>query len=493
MVSVPVGARDRAGASLGDRRTYPARAIGSRREGSGVTRATRESSHSVSQHPLASSGRPVLLRYSDRPRWHVALDAWAIAVLVAAAAQVLLNVGAYQWDVIVYWWGGHAFANGQSPYGAIPGQPVYLHYVYPPLTAALFAPLAQLNVAASKLIWIVLKAIALTLTVRLWLRAIKARVTVVPPIFFFTFAFGSALLVDFTSGNIAVFEQLALWLAFTALLARRPWTFALLVVVLAQFKLTPIFFLGVLLVIDDPAVVETVRRWYGVVCWAPRRQRAAASGADTRVPEQRVATRRARLGRPVDARRHAGSRRSTQRAQTSRSRWRWRTCSMPRWLRQVFVYTVRWWRAHCARAGAADRVAIILVTLAVYALVMPRMKDYSYVALLPVAWYALSQIDPANRTRSSIVAALVPRPLPQLKLLAADDHSGLRLRAAARRGGGVDGDHRRCAGTNGEGARRQLTGADRRVAGVALGAIHEARPPRSRLRRPGEDRRFGAD
>ena len=54
----------------------------------------------------------------------------------------------------------------------------------------------------------------------------------------------------------------------------------------------------------------------------------------------------------------------------------------------VFVYTVRWWRRTRAE-GSGDRVAIVLVTLAVYALVMPRMKDYSYVALLPVAWYAL--------------------------------------------------------------------------------------------------------
>ena len=65
-----------------------------------------------------------------------------------------------------------------------------------------------------------------------------------PPVFFFTFAFGSAALVDFTAGNIAVFEQLVLWLAFAALLARRRWTFALLVVLAAQCKLTPVFFLG---------------------------------------------------------------------------------------------------------------------------------------------------------------------------------------------------------------------------------------------------------
>jgi hypothetical protein len=43
------------------------------------------------------------------------------------------------------------------------------------------------------------------------------------------------------------------------------------------------------------------------------------------------------------------------------------------------------------------------------------MKDYSYVALLPVAWYALSRTT-LQTIPLVIVAALVPRPLPQLKL-----------------------------------------------------------------------------
>jgi len=36
------------------------------------------------------------------------------------------------------------------------------------------------------------------------------------PVFFFTFALGSAALVDFTAGNIAVFEQRVLWTMLTA-------------------------------------------------------------------------------------------------------------------------------------------------------------------------------------------------------------------------------------------------------------------------------------
>src|SRR5215207_5273971 len=193
----------------------------------------------------------VLQRALARPRWHLALDAWAGVVVLAALWQIVGKLHVYQWDAVVYWWGGRAFARGVSPYGPIPGQPEYLHFVYPPLVAAAFAPLSLINVSTTKVLWIALKAVAFLATVRLWRRRLSVEQSAVPSLFFFTFAFGSAVLVDFTAGNIAVFEQALLWTGFAALLSRRWWIFALLVVVAAQAKLTPVFFLGLLLVIDE--------------------------------------------------------------------------------------------------------------------------------------------------------------------------------------------------------------------------------------------------
>jgi hypothetical protein len=80
----------------------------------------------------------------------------------------------------------------------------------------------------------------------------------------------------------------------------------------------------------------------------------------------------------------------------------------------VLALTVRWWRARRA-AQAHDPMLTVLVTLAVYALVMPRMKDYSYVALLPVGWYALATHREMTASLA-VLAVLVPRPVPQLKL-----------------------------------------------------------------------------
>ena len=348
-----------------------------------------------------------------RPGWQLALELWAAVTLIAAAAQVLLKLQTYQWDTGVYWWAGRAFSAGQSPYGAIPGQPVYLHYIYPPLTAAFFAPFGHLSIGVVKVLWIVAKALAFWMTVRLWRRATGVRATIVPPLFFFTFAFGSALLVDFTAGNIAVFEQCVLWYAFAALLARRPWVFVAAVVFIAQFKLTPIFFLGALLVVDERP------RWreflggsvlFGLTLLAnfafyPARvkeflvglssvnERGWGDPATLGVMQDLVDQIRG-LGVPIPA--------ATAYALYGAA------------VAAVFYFSVRWLNRHRS-AGTVSRVEVVLVTLVVYALVMPRMKDYSYVALLPAAWYVLAR-PVLQEAPMVVLAALIPRPLPQLDL-----------------------------------------------------------------------------
>jgi hypothetical protein len=355
----------------------------------------------------------VALRPSIRPRWYLALELWAVVVAAAALWQIVGKLHLYQWDVVVYWWGGRAFAHGASPYGPIPGQPEYLHFVYPPLLAAVFAPLAPLNESAAKAIWLVLKLAALWGTVRIWRRIIGVERIAVPPMFFFTFAFGSAILVDVTAGNIAIFEQCALWIAFAALLARRPWAFMIVVVLVAQLKLTPIFFLGLLLVDDERP------RWAPFLAGAALF--AALTGANALLlPAQ---TREFLASVSSLGERGWGDPSTLGVMQDLVDQLRGLRIPLPEAtayvlylaaVTAVLVHTVRWWRARRA-SGTLDRTVVVLVTLVVYALVMPRMKDYSYVALLPVAWYVLA--GPQAVTASiAVLAVLIPRPLPQLKL-----------------------------------------------------------------------------
>jgi hypothetical protein len=354
----------------------------------------------------------IVRRALARPRWQLALEAWAAVVVLAALVQIVGKLHVYQWDVMVYWWGGRAFAHGASPYGPIPQQPEYLHFVYPPLVAALFAPLAVLTVSAAKVLWLALKLAAFLATVRLWRRRIGTEQSAVPPLFYFTFAFGSAALVDFTAGNVAVFEQLLLWLGFAALLSRRWWTFALVVVVAAQPKLTPVFFLGLLLVID-----ERPR-------WAPflggSLLFALSVGANAVVlPGQ---TREFLASISALGERGWGDPSMLGVMEDLVDQLRGLRVPLPAAtphllylaaVAAVFRGTVRWWRARAA--SAHDPLLTVLVTLAMYALVMPRMKDYSYVALLPVGWYVLATHRELTASLA-VLAVLAPRPVPQLKL-----------------------------------------------------------------------------
>jgi hypothetical protein len=357
---------------------------------------------------------PTLLqRALARPRWQLALEGWAAVVVLAALWQIVGKLHVYQWDVMVYWWGGRAFAHGASPYGPIPQQPEYLHFVYPPLVAAVFAPLSVLNVSATKVLWLVLKLAAFLATVRLWRRRIGREQDAVPALFYFTFAFGSAVLVDVTSGNIAIFEQLLLWLGFAALLSGRSWTFTLLVVIAAQAKLTPVFFLGLLLVIDErprwgPFIGGSLLFALGLGANAvlmPGQTREFL--ASISALGERGWGDPSMLGMMEDLVDQLRGLRLPIPAATAHVLYLAAIAT-------VLSLTVRWWRASRA-AGRHDPLLVVLVTLTVYALVMPRMKDYSYVALLPVGWYVLAMHRQVTASLA-VLAVLVPRPVPQLKL-----------------------------------------------------------------------------
>lgn len=316
----------------------------------------------------------------------------------------------YGWDFAVYHVAGQRFASGADPYGPIPGLPDYLHYVYPPITAALFTPFAGLSDTAGKLLWLVLKLGAFAGMFALWKRATEIRRTPVPSLFFFVVAMGSALLIDFTTGNIATFEQCVLWIGFVALLDRRYWLFALCTVLAAQFKLTPVFFLGLLLVIDEKprwgwfagATALFIAVTGANLLFFPRLSREfllsisslhERGWADPAMlgAAQDIVDSIAALGVP---------------APQALAYLLYGGVAVA-----VLVYTLRWRLAR--RAPDRDRVLMVLVSLAMYALVMPRMKDYSFVALLPVAWYVLAQ-PRLDLLPLAAVAVLIPRTLPQL-------------------------------------------------------------------------------
>jgi Glycosyltransferase family 87 len=157
-----------------------------------------------------------------------------------------------QWDFDVYYTAAREFAAGRAPYLHIYPHPwnraeVFL-YNYSPLTLYAFQWAVPLSPEAAKWTWLGLKLVGLALLLRLWHTSFERLNAGWAVVLFLTLGFNSALLRDFTAGNISTLEQLGLWLGFGLLIRGRLYAAALVLAGVAQFKFLPIAFLVLFLI-----------------------------------------------------------------------------------------------------------------------------------------------------------------------------------------------------------------------------------------------------
>jgi hypothetical protein len=351
-------------------------------------------------------------------RWPVAAAMAACVVYLVVAPQH------FHWDFRIYQRAAATWLGGGDPYGGSYEVEIgfvtnKLPFVYPPAGLVLFAPFALLPEAVAVCAWLALELAAVVLLIRVWQRFVPIRLDVRDLLpngsavegqrgvfdgrhgLLLLFGFNAALYTALASGNVALFEALALYVAFDALLRERPGQFAALVVAAAAVKVLPVVFLGFLLV------------WGG-----PRRWRALAAAAVA------VAVLAAITAAVAPAYLHAAS------AQLDERRWNNPTVlamlrdladrtglALPTTaiyaLLAAAVLAVTGWRITKTRPEARTLVPLIFV---VAALVLPRFKNYSYVELLPAAFVALRACRRAERFA---LAALLGVVLPWSYLLVA--------------------------------------------------------------------------
>ena len=161
----------------------------------------------------------------------------------------------YQWDFHVYYTAACEFAAGRAPYLLIYPNPwnrseVFL-YNYSPLTLYAFQWAVPFSLEAAKWIWLGIKLVGLALLLRLWHASFERLNAGWAIVLFLALGFNSALLRDFTAGNISTLEQLGIWLGFALLINGRLYAAALVLACVSQFKFLPIAFL-VLLLVNQP-------------------------------------------------------------------------------------------------------------------------------------------------------------------------------------------------------------------------------------------------
>ena len=170
------------------------------------------------------------------------LQASALLVAFGLMALIAIRWNNYQWDLHMFLGSATDFMQGISPYRG-----KGLSFYHPPLTLYLYGLVAQLPFVLAYELWLALKIAALGALFLIWNRHFLKLDFAWATVLYFILAYNGAIYSDLVSGNVSLFEQLGLWFGFAALLQGRYALFCLCVILVAQFKLTPIFFSVLLL------------------------------------------------------------------------------------------------------------------------------------------------------------------------------------------------------------------------------------------------------
>ena len=182
-----------------------------------------------------------------------------IIIIFIYFVTIVLHISAYvddyQWDFRTHREAGKIFASGSDPYDSevlFPRARTHFLYTYPPVTLFLYQLFSMTDYTTAFHAFLILKCILLIGLVYFWKREFLKDDA--DP-FFFLFcllAFNSAVFLDLIAGNINLVEQVFLWLAFSFYIKERQVLFSVFVLLAASFKMTPAFFLILLLLWDDP-------------------------------------------------------------------------------------------------------------------------------------------------------------------------------------------------------------------------------------------------
>jgi hypothetical protein len=229
-------------------------------------------------------------------------------------------------------------------------------------------------------------------------------------VLFLVLCFNSTILLDLAAGNIALFESLGLWSAFALVLKGRPYVAGLVIAVVAQFKLIPVLFLGVL------PFIGPARGWKPLF----------ASGAvfagllalnPVLLPEMTGQFLSSFSGNPnlnefgqINPSTLSFLRGIIEFAAT-------KGLPLPRLLADIgyllvvvslLIGAIWLERRHSARLRNVDQRLLIYLACVLYALAVPRMKDYSYVLLLIPALHVVRHAGAQAMVSLVAVMALLP-------------------------------------------------------------------------------------
>ena len=181
-----------------------------------------------------------------------------IILLLAYFITLLLHVSAhedkYLWDFNSHREAGKILASGSNPYDVDTHSPkarTKFLYTYPPVTLFFYRLFAIPDYKTAFHIFLIGKFLVLIGMVIFWQKAFLRKANDTLFYIFCLLAFNSAIFLDMIAGNINLVQQALLWLGFSFYIKGRYQLFCLFTLIAASFKMTPIFFLILMLLPDD--------------------------------------------------------------------------------------------------------------------------------------------------------------------------------------------------------------------------------------------------
>ncbi len=352
----------------------------------------------------------------------------ALVLLWGYGIYSLATSDSYQWDFKTYYYAAEAHSRGLDWWDpAVLSQvaqiEIKLAYVYPPASIWLFHPFTWFSYEVAYQIWLFLKLFLLAVSVFLWYRIILSEHDLPLFLLFVTLAFGSAAYWDLVAGNIGVIEQATLWLAIWALLREKLWLFVLGVLLVSLFKLTFIAFLLLPLLL---------RRGYSYRPILAGGIGFLAYLVFNQLNYPRESSVFWSILSSIDERGEAYNH-----SLLAFCRDTWEAVARPMGAEStaltggsilfvaiaaiLAVLSWRRWKNREASQTANDPMVTIALFCLTYALVMPRMKTYSFILLIPPTWYVLRRsLRPTVFVLLFLVVSLTkwtPLPVPDLARL----------------------------------------------------------------------------
>jgi len=316
--------------------------------------------------------------------------------LLTLVLHISANHDKYLWDFQTHREAGKIFASGSNPYDADnlpPNVRTHFLYTYPPVTLFFYQLFALTDYKTAFHIFLILKCILLVGLVYFWKREFLKKDA---DLFFYIFcllAFNSAVFIDMIAGNINLVEQVMLWLAFSFYLKHRYIPFCIFVLLAAGFKMTPAFFIILVLLSDDKFKYKYFFGSAGLFLAyllvqymiLPEHFTGFIRNALTVVGE---------IGEVVP---------STYKlvSDVSQSLGKLAGIAVPQAIQftvvgiiaagVVFLTYKAYVQLKHSEMADKEMIVVFLVCL-IYALIHPRLKDYMYLLLLVPSWYIIKNI-----------------------------------------------------------------------------------------------------